>query len=45
MTTSAGSNLTKGARQLELTIGKLNYESPQNHLFGSVIREGTASQF
>lgn len=45
MTTPTGSNLTKGATELELTIGKLHYKNPQHHLFGSVIRQGTASQF
>jgi len=43
--TPTGSNLTKGATELELTIGKLHYQNPQHHLFGSVIRQGTASQF
>ena len=45
MTTPTGSNLTQGATELELTIGKLQYKNPQHHPFGSVIREGTASQF
>jgi sulfite reductase (NADPH) flavoprotein alpha-component len=45
MTTPVGSSLTKGATELELTIGKLHYETQDNELSRQARRSGTASQF
>ncbi|MCP2730886.1 cytochrome b5 domain-containing protein [Limnofasciculus baicalensis] len=45
MARPTSSSLAKGATELELTIGKVHYETQANALSRQTAREGTASQF